>query len=231
MNPERVVYLDTTPAEAALLLGVELVGMIASVGEEGFPSHLEDRLEGGEVVASFSTGINFEAVAAREPDLILGADEEQYERLSEIAPTIADGGGQTDWKRDMLINARALGFDPEMEENLAAHDERVARFKDAMGDRLEETTVSLVASFSESELRIYLPGSYMGQVVEEAGLRRPGYQMELTKGDRGEFAAYKCSPRSGCGGAWWGSSRGARRRRTRGEPPSHVRVPNTPRRS
>jgi iron complex transport system substrate-binding protein len=186
LRPERVVALDTTPLEAALAVGVEPVG--APIIGEGFSRHLRDRLGGVEGVGTPEEP-NLEAIAALNPDLILCGEfhESVYEELAQISPAVADGSTMEDWKADMRLDARALGREEEMERELAAYEERVARFEEAMGERLDEITVSLTIFYPDS-FRIYLPGSFMGQVVEEAGLRRPEHQMALITDDN-DFAA------------------------------------------
>lgn len=189
LNPQRVVILDSTPAEAAITLGVKPVGVNERSIGEGFYPQMRGALEGAE-----STGTaeqpNLETIAALEPDLILSgfSDENLHERLSQIAPSVADGAAGEDWKEDMRLVARALGREERMEEELAAYEERVAEFKRSMGERLEEPTVSLAMFYDES-FRIYMPGSYMGQIVEEAGLKRPEAQLEAAEeAEDGEFA-------------------------------------------
>jgi len=163
-NPGRVVTLDTTPTDAALAVGIVPVG--APIVGEGFPKQLAGKLQGTESVGTPEQP-NLEAIAALDPDLILCGEwqGDLYDRLSEIAPTVADGSTTEDWKADMRLDARALGREERMEEELSAYEDWVAEFRERMGERLEELTVSLVIFYADS-LRIYMPESFMGMVVK-----------------------------------------------------------------
>lgn len=189
VNPERGVALDSTPAEAAISVGATIVGANKRSIGEGFYPQMREALEGAESIGAAEQP-NLETIAALEPDLILSgfSDEDLHERLSQISPTVADGSAGEDWKEDMRLVARALGREKRMEREISAYEERVAEFKGAMGERLDELTVSLTMFYDES-FRIYMPGSYMGQVVREAGLKRPEAQLEVTEEvEDGEFA-------------------------------------------
>ena len=54
---------------------------------------------------------------------------------------------------------------------------RIEEFQEAMGDRLEETKVSVVR-FLPDQVRLYQKGSFVGTVLEDAGLSRPESQRD-----------------------------------------------------
>lgn len=96
-QPERVVALGWGDAETALALGVQPVGATDWLGFGGDglgPWFEEGDFDGydSEPEIIDKDDENFEAVAALEPDLILDAkssgDEDRYDKLSEIAPTV-----------------------------------------------------------------------------------------------------------------------------------------------
>lgn len=106
-EPRRVAVVGLTEQDALLALGVVPVATTEWFGEEPgaiFP-WARDELEalGGDPPESLGTSdaINVEAVAAQRPDLILAVysepTEEQYDQLSEIAPTVAQPGGYVDF--------------------------------------------------------------------------------------------------------------------------------------
>ena len=90
------------------------------------------------IVSSKSYEIDFERVAAQRPDLILGlyADLKRgdYEKLSQIAPTVAQAKGDpytTPW-RDMTRDAaKAVGRVDEGEKLIEATEARFAAFRKA----------------------------------------------------------------------------------------------------
>lgn len=101
--PQRVVTVGWTEQDALLALGVVPVGTTQWVGDHPGAIHPWAADEVGDAplpeVLSDSDGIQFEQIAALDPDLILalyvpfGLMQEDYERLSEIAPTVAPPAG------------------------------------------------------------------------------------------------------------------------------------------
>jgi len=133
--PDRVVALGWGDAETALALGVQPVGASDWMGF------------GGEGVGPWSAGLydtppvilgtlelSYEAVAALEPDLILdtraAGDQERYDRLAAIAPTIGvpEGGDAylTSTAEQTRMIAAALGQVSAGEALIASIDEAFA---------------------------------------------------------------------------------------------------------
>jgi iron complex transport system substrate-binding protein len=175
--PERVVVLDTGELDSAMSLGVTPVGAVEAIPGEGFPSYLEGT---GEIenVGTIEEP-NLERIAALEPDLILSSKvrhERIYDQLSQIAPTVfTETTGVVCWKENFMKHADALGRTGEAERIADDYDARVGEFPRAMGDRLDETTVSVVR-FLPGETRIYQKESFIGTILEDAGLPRPPSQ-------------------------------------------------------
>jgi iron complex transport system substrate-binding protein len=175
-RPERVVVLDTGELDSAMTLGVRPVGAVEAIPGEGVPSYLEGT---GEIenVGTIEEP-NLEKIAALEPDLILSSKlrhEAIYDQLSQIAPTVfAETTGVT-WKENFDLHAKALGRVGEAKKVESEYEDRIAGFKEAMGDGLGETEVSVVR-FLPGETRIYQKESFIGTVLEDAGLPRPPSQ-------------------------------------------------------
>lgn len=126
-KPERVAALAWANHEVPLALGIVPVGMgKATWGDDddnGVLPWVEDTLEelDAEVPVLFdeTDGIDFEAVADTEPDVILaaysGLTQEEYDTLSKIAPVVAYP--EVAWGtsvEDMIeLNAAALGLAEE----------------------------------------------------------------------------------------------------------------------
>lgn len=118
-----VVALGWSDAETALALGIQPVGASDWLGFGG------DNLGVGpwavdeygdvepEVFEDPGNGYDYEAIAALEPDVILNtrsaADEDQYNKLSQIAPTVYAPEGTADyataWDVQITQVAQALG--------------------------------------------------------------------------------------------------------------------------
>lgn len=122
-EPERILVLDSSLVETLSILGEEPVVL------SGEKSDLDDYPwidYDGEFDADLYTAgdeISPEAVAAWEPDLILGnvwgINEQLYEQLSLIAPTYAgrytqDEGGDTSWQENLADIAVLTGNDPSL---------------------------------------------------------------------------------------------------------------------
>ena len=179
-TPERVVVLWS--AVDTLALGVEPVGAVLStppqiVGDAHIPM-FSDRTEGIAAVGNYAQP-NLETIVELQPDLILGITtvESFYPRLSQIAPTVVVdiSGGIADWKEYALNWATALGKPDEAQALIQQYEQRIAQFQQVMGDRLDNTTVS-VDPFAEDQIRIYQKDSFPGAVLAEAGLLRPESQ-------------------------------------------------------
>lgn len=179
-NPERVIVLDTSPLDVMFELGLK---PIAAPELEDYLSYSEEQLAGIESLGSYEQP-NLETMLQLQPDLILTTSfegPELYSKLSQIAPTVVAPSGDVDWKDDLRIYAAALGKTAEAEALLTAYEARIQEFQQRMGEHLSETEVSIV-SFADYgpglPVRIYLSDSFMGSVVEAAGLPRPPGQQE-----------------------------------------------------
>ena len=138
-QPERVVTLFDSNSDAVLALGVAPVGIskvgYGNVEENGllpWTNAAFEKLGVTPNVFDDAEGTDYEAVNAAEPDLVLipnsGVTEEEYERLSQIAPTVpyAKIAYATTWEEEAEVTAKALG-------------------KEAEGAELIESTKALIA--------------------------------------------------------------------------------------
>ncbi|GAA4776638.1 iron-siderophore ABC transporter substrate-binding protein [Citricoccus nitrophenolicus] len=125
--PERVATVNWANHEVPLALGVVPVGMAAAnFGDDdgnGVLPWVEDELAelGAETPVLFdeTDGIDFEAVADTDPDVILaaysGLTQQDYDTLSEIAPVIAfpETAWGTDWRDMIRLNSQGMGMATE----------------------------------------------------------------------------------------------------------------------
>lgn len=126
-KPERVATVAWSNQEVPLALGIVPVGMAkATWGDDdgdGILPWVEDKLTelGGETPVLFdeTDGIDFEAVADTQPDVILaaysGLTQEDYDTLSKIAPVVAypDAAWGTTLDQMIQLNSKALGLESE----------------------------------------------------------------------------------------------------------------------
>jgi iron complex transport system substrate-binding protein len=139
-KPERVATVNWANQEVPLALGVVPVGMAsADFGDDddnGILPWVEEKLDelGGEQPVLFdeTDGIDFEAVADTQPDVILaaysGLTQEDYDTLSEIAPTVAypEVAWGTPWREMIEVNSKAMGMEAEGEALVEELDQKIA---------------------------------------------------------------------------------------------------------
>ncbi|GAA2241362.1 iron-siderophore ABC transporter substrate-binding protein [Promicromonospora sukumoe] len=155
-QPERVVALGWGDAEVALELGVQPVGASdwLAFGGDGVGPWSEGYDEAPEILGTLE--LSYEAVAALEPDLILdthsSGDQERYDRLSSIAPTVGvpEGGDSyhTDYDVQVTMIAQALGVPEEGDALLGGVDEA---FEQAAADHPEWAGTTFTAATRTSE--------------------------------------------------------------------------------
>ena len=175
-DPQRVVALGWGDAETALALGVQPVGASDWVefGGMGVGPWAEDLYdEAPEIIATMEP--DYEAIAALEPDLILdtnsSGEQERYDRLSEIAPTVGvpEGGDNylTTMDQQVDLVAEALGKEDEGKSLL---DDLDQTFEDAAKDHPEFDGKSVTVAAKTSEgWGAYVEASSRVQVMERLG--------------------------------------------------------------
>ncbi|MGG4488525.1 ABC transporter substrate-binding protein [Metabacillus idriensis] len=172
-KPEKVVILTNEGTEALLALGVTPVGAVKSWLGDPWYGHISDEMTDVEVVGDESA-LNVEAIAALKPDLIIGnkmRQEDQYEKLSKIAPTVFSETLRGDWKENFSFYAKALDREEEGKKVLADYDARIAEMKANAGDKLDQE-ISVVR-FMAGTTRIYYKDTFSGVILEELGFARP----------------------------------------------------------
>ena len=132
-KPERVATVAWSNHEVPLALGIVPVGMSKVTwgddDDNGVLPWVEDKLDelGAETPVLFdeTDGIDFEAVADTQPDVILasysGITQEEYDTLSKIAPVVAypEVAWGTSLDEMILMNSKALGLEAEGEQLVA----------------------------------------------------------------------------------------------------------------
>jgi iron complex transport system substrate-binding protein len=188
-KPERIVTVNWANHEVPLALGVVPLGMAAAnFGDDdtdGLLPWVKEKLEelGAETPVLFDEGdgIDFEAVAALDPDVILaaysGLDQQTYDTLSEIAPVVAypKAVWSTNWKDMIRFNAMGMGMAAEGDQLIADLEAEIAATaaeypvlegKPAMFiTHLDTTNLSTVRFYTNHDTRV--------QFFEDLGLAMP----------------------------------------------------------
>jgi iron complex transport system substrate-binding protein len=175
-EPKKVVILTNEGTEALLAMGVTPVGAVNSWTGDPWYDHITEEMEGVTPVGTESE-VNVEAIAALEPDLIIGnkmRQEAVYEQLNAIAPTVFAETLRGNWKENFELYAKALNKVEEGNKVIADYDARIAEFAEKLGDK-KDMEVSIVR-FMADHARIYHKDSFSGVILDQIGLKRPESQ-------------------------------------------------------
>lgn len=170
----RVVALDHTATGDLLSLGLMPIGVANNLLPQ-IAELVPDVPRVGQ-----SDQINLEAVAALQPDLIIGSVwdvEATYNKLSAIAPTVAFEMQTTaDWQRPFRFHGKVLGREAKAEEILTQYRQRVEALK-AQLQQPQQLQVSLVRVFAQAgQVGLYLKNCFGGSILADLGLARPPSQ-------------------------------------------------------
>ncbi|MDO5618425.1 Fe2+-enterobactin ABC transporter substrate-binding protein [Kocuria sp.] len=165
-DAERIVVLSGSLAGYVFALDAPVVATDTRVIgvtdlSSDFPEAWADEAEeqGTEALPG-GEQLSVEAVAAAEPDLIIGGGqgitavqaEEAYDDLKEIAPTVLVPSSVTDWQGELNMIAETLGKEDQANEMISAYDERVEEVKEAITVPEGEFEVLLSLSTDEPSL-------------------------------------------------------------------------------
>ncbi|HEX2146056.1 MAG TPA: iron-siderophore ABC transporter substrate-binding protein [Pseudorhizobium sp.] len=177
-KPERVATVAWANHEVPLALGIVPVGFAAAdFGDDdgnGVLPWVEEKLAelgaGTPVLFDEGDGIDFEAVAATQPDVILaaysGLSQADYDTLSQIAPVVAypQAPWATDWRDTIRLNSLGLGMAAEGEALISRIDAEivdvVAGYPDLRGKsamfvtHLDATDLSIVNFYTAHDTRV-----------------------------------------------------------------------------
>lgn len=156
-TPEKIVVFDYGFLDTLDALGVEgIVGLAANGGKGNIPQHIKDKyvVEGVADVGSLKQ-IDFEAVAAAQPDIIFisGRQSPFYEELKEITPNVVFIGSDNEKYVDGVFEsvdlaAKIFGKEDKAEELKAGLQEKV----DAVVEKAAGYENALVAMYNEKKI-------------------------------------------------------------------------------
>lgn len=175
--PVRVVSIGWNGEDVLLALGIVPVGMTRyDFFESGILPWVEERL-GNSTPVLFSGEIEYEAIAALRPDLIVGIysgiDKVGFRRLSAIAPTVVyrSGPWKADWREQAELIGEAIGKPEEARRLVEATTAELSAFAKAY-PILRGKTLTFGTYFSgSSSIVVYLPADPRVMALTELGLR------------------------------------------------------------
>ncbi|WP_078432167.1 iron-siderophore ABC transporter substrate-binding protein [Metabacillus halosaccharovorans] len=187
-KPERVATIQWSNHDVALALGVVPVGFSAAnygvQDDSGMLPWTADKLKelGAETPTIFqdTDGLDFEAIADANPDVILaaysGITQEEYDTLSEIAPVVAyqTSPWVASWREQVTYNAMGMGMEEEGKQLIADTEklieEKVNEHAEIKGKKAAFVSIS---ADDLSKFYIYSPGDPRGAFLNELGMEYP----------------------------------------------------------
>lgn len=181
---KKVVVLEWTYAEDLLAVGVQPAGM-ADIEAYGDYVNIEPQLDETVVDVGGRQEPNLEAIAALEPDLIIGVSfrhDAMIEQLETIAPTVIFNPYPEDESIDLyqemettfLEITKAVGKTSEGEKVLAdletQYEEKAAEIE-AADLKTKDVILTLAYSGEQApEIRVFTPNSMASIILERIGL-------------------------------------------------------------
>jgi iron complex transport system substrate-binding protein len=180
--PERVVVIGnggTDDIDALYALGVTPVAISKdALSSDGIYPWLKDRIDTKKTtLLDTLTAVDYEAVAALQPDLILATSDftldKDYKKLAAVAPTIGyeTAWGQQTWQEHVQVVGQAVGKPDEAAEVVKDTEARIAAVKDKHPG-LAGKTYSL--SIGNTPAKIYTIASeedFAAKLMSEVGLK------------------------------------------------------------
>jgi iron complex transport system substrate-binding protein len=179
--PERVVSIGFSDQDWLLALGVTPIAVRDWYGDQPFATWpwAQDELGDAKPEVLASTELNFEQIAALEPDLIVGVysgmTDTDYATLSKIAPTLAQPGDYVDygtpWDVMTEMIGRAVGKNAEAAA-VIEHVNGLYQAARAAHPEFKGATAAVTFYFNDS------PGAYSSQdgrsrIVTDLGFTIP----------------------------------------------------------
>lgn len=198
---ERIATIGWANQDVALALGVVPVGFAAQTwgvedgsGMLAWTKEKVDELGGKPVLFDETDGIDFEAVAATEPDIILaaysGLTREDYDTLTKIAPTIAYPGAAwgTPWRDFIRMDAAGMNKAAEGETLVNGLEERISRAVAAHPEIKGKSAAFFYGSTSDlSQIGYYTTTDPRTAFLADLGLTVPGSVKSASEADPSSF--------------------------------------------
>jgi len=188
--PVRIVTVGLTDHDALLGLGIVPVGTSEWFG--GYPGSIwpwaQDELAalGGALPEAVGgESINFEKISALQPDLILslyaGVTQEEYDLLTQIAPTVAQPGDYVDygipWQALTLTVGKAVGQTAQAEALIVAIEEKFAQVST---EHPEFTGATSIVATPYEGIWVYGEQDVRGRFLTMLGFQLPAGLQEIT---------------------------------------------------
>ena len=179
-EPTRIVSIGFGEHDGLLALGVVPIAVRDWYGDQPYGTWPWAQDELGDATPELlpSTELNFEQIAALQPDLIIGISsgmtDADYATLSAIAPTVAQPADYVDygtpWDVSLEMAGRATGHVAEAEQVIADTNQLFADARDAHPEFAGATAA--VTFFFEDQ-----PGAYNSEDIRSRALTELGFEI------------------------------------------------------
>ncbi|WP_460272142.1 iron-siderophore ABC transporter substrate-binding protein [Celeribacter sp. ULVN23_4] len=192
IEPTRILTLGWSGEDALFALGVRPIAMPKYPGTETGVFPWNAPYLGEPVPELMPSGLDFEEIAALDPDLILairsGVNDKDYARLSAIAPTVVYRSGPwiAGWRELTRMTGEALGRADEAEAQIVAVESQLAEMRAAYPDLEGKSFIFGTYFPGQSSMVIYLPSDPRVQIFEALGLTVPDWVRKLGEASPGK---------------------------------------------
>lgn len=198
-EPDTVVTLGWADADTALALGNAPVGVAEGTyggDEDGYHAWTRAEYEEQDTqlpqLIDIDEGVPIEEVGVLAPDVILGIQsgltEQEYEDLSQIAPTVAypDEPWLTEWQEMTQIVGQALG-QPEQADELVTETEDLVAELAGDNPQFTERTYATGTMVEGQQFGFFVDDDVRPQLMEELGFSPSDIATELAIEDEGFY--------------------------------------------
>ncbi|KUF36700.1 MULTISPECIES: iron-siderophore ABC transporter substrate-binding protein [Lysinibacillus] len=187
-KPERVATIAWSNHDVALSLGVVPVGFSAANygvqdGSGMLPWTAEKLKELGEEnpnIYQDTDGLDFEAIADSNPDVILaaysGITQEEYETLSQIAPVVAykETPWVTSWRDQVTLNAQGMGMEAQGQQLIKDTEKLIQdKVNEHAAIKGKKAAFAMFTPTDLSKFYVYTPADPRGEFLMELGMEYP----------------------------------------------------------
>ena len=181
-NPQRIVDVSGS-SEELVLLGHTVVGTanVDSYDTENVPAYMKEQLGDAKVVGhSMMETMDVEAILACEPDLIIMStrQEQIYDELKEIAPTVMLEDQSNDWEAKLKDVAKLFGQEDEAQAWLDDYYAKAEKLGKEIKEANGEDTTYLTVLASSGSFMVFTEGGIGTVLKDDMKLPQPANMPE-----------------------------------------------------
>ena len=181
-TPKKIVDISGS-SEELVLLGHNVVGTsnVDSYDTSNVPAYMKDKLGDAKVVGhSMMETADIEAILACEPDLIIMStrQEQIYDELKEIAPTVMLEDQSNDWEAKLKDVAKLFGQEDEAQAWLDDYYAKAEKLGKEIKEANGEDTTYLTVLASSGSFMVFSEGGIGTVLKDDMKLPQPANMPE-----------------------------------------------------